>query len=293
LAVAPGITTAKDTSTDIQLVLRWPSRGVSGGYIPPDLSPWVRVRMEGICSHLSQYANPNSLTYGKWGLSAQQAVIAIGRDVYCAHTFVTLSREYIACCKVLPINPYDHWSQSMLADVDLATDVCNHLQELGKFITAEKLVQYLEREDVMEKHGLEKAISISTVRRYLNELGYRWVTIFKKGQYCDGHEREDIVYYREEVYLPTLKGFQDCSCIFEADRSVITPSLPPGTWCTVIWYHDESIFYAHDRHRKAWYYKDANAISYKKGDNVSYVVADYFSADFGWLHTSDGKPSAR
>jgi hypothetical protein len=26
---------------------------------------------------------------------------------------------------------------------ELATDVCNHLQELGKFITAEKLMQYL------------------------------------------------------------------------------------------------------------------------------------------------------
>ncbi|KAJ7308753.1 hypothetical protein DFH08DRAFT_719618, partial [Mycena albidolilacea] len=293
LAVAPGITAAKDALTDIQLVLRGPSRGVSGGYIPPDLSPWVRVRMEGIRSHLSQYTNPNSLTYGKWGLSARQAAIAIGRDVYCARTFATLSREYIACRKVLPINPYGHWSQSMLTDEDLATDVRNHLQELGKFITAEKLVQYLAREDVTKKHGLEKTISISTARRYLNELGYRWVTIFKKGQYCDSHEREDVVYYREEVYLPTLKGFQDRSCIFEADGSVITPSLPPGARRTVIWYHDESIFYAHDRRRKAWYHKDADAIPYKKGDGVSYMVANYFSADFGWLRTSDGKPSAR
>jgi hypothetical protein len=139
--------------------------------------------MEGIRSHLSQYTNPNSLTYGKWGLSARQAAIAIGRDVYCARTFATLSREYIACRKVLPINPYGHWSQSMLADEDLATDVRNHLQELGKFITAEKLVQYLAREDVMEKHGLEKTISISTARRYLNELGYRWVTIFVEPEF--------------------------------------------------------------------------------------------------------------
>jgi hypothetical protein len=71
----------------------------------------------------------------------------------------------------------------MLADEDLATDVRNHLQELGKFITAEKLVQYLAREDVMEKHGLEKTISISTARRYLNELGYRWVTIFVEPEF--------------------------------------------------------------------------------------------------------------
>jgi hypothetical protein len=60
----------------------------------------------------------------------------------------------------------------------------------------------------------------------------------------------------------------------------------------VIWYHDENIFYAHDRRRKTWYHKDTDAIPYKKGDNVSYMVADYFSANFGWLHTADGKPGA-
>ncbi|KAJ6617827.1 hypothetical protein B0H10DRAFT_1948012 [Mycena sp. CBHHK59/15] len=58
------------------------------------------------------------------------------------------SREYIASRKVLPINPYGQWKQSMLADEDLANDIRDHLQELGKFITADKLVDYLSREDV-------------------------------------------------------------------------------------------------------------------------------------------------
>jgi hypothetical protein len=173
LAVAPDITLAKAALTDIELVLRGPSRGKSGGYIAPDFSPWVRVRMEGIRSHLAQYSNPNSVTYGNWGLSARQAAIGAGRDVYCARRFASLSREYIASRKVLPINPYGKWNQTMLADEDLANDVREHLQELGKFITAEKLVNYLSREDVMDKHGLEKTISVRTARRYLNELGYR------------------------------------------------------------------------------------------------------------------------
>ncbi|KAJ7720467.1 hypothetical protein DFH07DRAFT_760847 [Mycena maculata] len=170
LAVAPDITSAQAALTDIQLVLRGPSRGKSGGFIPPDLSPWVRVRMEGIRSHLAQYTNPNSATYGRWGLSARQAAIAAGRDVYCARRFANLSREYIASQKVLPINPYGKWKQSMMAN-----DVREQLQELGKFITADKLVDYLLREDVMNKHGLDKKISVRTARRYLNELGYRYV----------------------------------------------------------------------------------------------------------------------
>jgi hypothetical protein len=61
----------------------------------------------------------------------------------------------------------------------------------------------------------------------------------------------------------------------------------------VIWYHDESIFYAHDRRRKSWYHKDADATPYKKGDGASYMVADYFSADFGWLRGRDGSAVAR
>ncbi|KAJ6519197.1 hypothetical protein C8R45DRAFT_918270 [Mycena sanguinolenta] len=246
LAVAPDITSASAALVDMELTLRGPSRGAGGGYKSPDLSPWVHVRMEGICSHLAMYTNPKSVTYGKWGLSVRQAAIAVGRDEYCARRFASLSREYITCRKVLPVNPYGQWKESMLADEDLASDVRDHLQELGKFITADKLVNYLSREDVMEKHGLDKKISIRTARKYLHELGYRF-KVEKKGQYCDGHERDDVVYYREEVYLPTLKGFQDRSCIFEADGSVITPSLPAGVRRTVIWYHDESIFYAHDR----------------------------------------------
>lgn len=131
--------------------------------------------MEGIRSHLAQYTNPNSVTYGRWALSARQAAIGAGRDVYCARRFASLSRQYIADRKVLPINPFGTWKQSMLSDEDLAADVREHLQELGKFITAEKLVDYLSRDDVMNKHGLDRKISIWTARRYLNELGYRWV----------------------------------------------------------------------------------------------------------------------
>ncbi|KAJ7303599.1 hypothetical protein DFH08DRAFT_721984, partial [Mycena albidolilacea] len=292
VAIAPDVTSAKAALMDIELFLRGPSRGKSGGYTPPDLSPWVRVRMEGIRSRLAQYTHAKSATYGQWGASARQAAIAVGRDEYCARRFAGLSREYIACRKVLPINPYGQWKESMLADEDLANNIREHLQELGKFITAEKLVHYLSREEVMEKHGLDKAISVRTARRYLTELNYQF-TAEKRGQYCDDHERADVVYYREEVYLPTLKGFQDRSCIFEADGSVITPSLPPGVRRTIIWYHDESIFYAHNCRRKSWYHKDADAVPYKKGDGTSYMVADYFSADFGWLRRADGTPGAR
>ena len=61
----------------------------------------------------------------------------------------------------------------------------------------------------------------------------------------------------------------------------------------VIWLHDESIFYAHDRRRKHWLHKDAPARPYQKGDGASFMVADYISADFGWLKGRNGETARR
>jgi hypothetical protein len=49
----------------------------------------------------------------------------------------------------------------------------------------------------------------------------------------------------------------------------------------VVWFHDESIFYAYDQKGKHWFYKDAFAKLYAKGDGVSLMVADFVSADYG------------
>ena len=61
----------------------------------------------------------------------------------------------------------------------------------------------------------------------------------------------------------------------------------------IAWFHDESIFYAHDRRKKGWYHKDAPAKPYAKGEGTSLMVADFVSADFGWLRSPDGKGSSR
>ncbi|KAF7309124.1 hypothetical protein MKEN_01114500 [Mycena kentingensis (nom. inval.)] len=61
------------------------------------------------------------------------------------------------------------------------------------------------------------------------------------------------------------------------------PNTPPPPRRVVIWYHDESVFYAHDRRHRTWYHKNASAKPQQKGEGHSYMVADFFSADFGWL----------
>ena len=117
-------------------------------------------------------------------------------------------------------------------------------------------------------------------------------SLAKKGMYTDGHERADVVHHRDKVYLPRLAKLQERAYIYENDGTLRMSQEIVGRR-VVIWYHDESIFYAHDRHRKAWYHKDADAEPYRKGEGASFMVADYFSADFGWLRGANGETACR
>ncbi|TFK17275.1 hypothetical protein FA15DRAFT_683571 [Coprinopsis marcescibilis] len=54
----------------------------------------------------------------------------------------------------------------------------------------------------------------------------------------------------------------------------------------IVWFHDETIFYAHDMHCNPWHHKDAQAKPYTKGEGYSLMIADFVSADFGWLSSN-------
>ena len=71
------------------------------------------------------------------------------------------------------------------------------------------------------------------------------------------------------------------------------PIMPPiGIHQVVVWYHDESTFYAHDRRRKRWVHQLETARPYKKGKGPLEMVAEFCSAEYGFLHLLDGKESA-
>jgi hypothetical protein len=274
---------------DLKNILR-PPRKTGAGYTDPNIDPFARIRMEAMQTMLHFYTNPKSNTYDKWGASACQAAISLGRGEYCARQLTRLSRQFIRDRAILPLNPYGKWNESLLVDEDLAMDINLHLQELGKEISAKKVVEFLGRADVKEKHGITKNISESTARRYLKTLGYRFMAP-KKGQYADGHERDDVVWYRNHKFLPAWREIQDQMYSWTKDNIPEVNHVDGKR--VVVWFHDESIFYAHDRRKKGWYHKDAPAKPYTKGEGASLMVADFVSADFGWLQSPDGTKNAR
>ena len=142
------------------------------------------------------------------------------------------------------MNPYGGWNESLLVDENLRNEISIFLMSIGNEISASKLMEFLRRSDIKEKHGIGRSISIRTAHRYLNSLGYRYRAA-PRGQYVDGHERADVVYYRENVFLPRWRQTQERMARW---NEKLVEFAPPGPGRRVIaWFHDESVFYAHDR----------------------------------------------
>lgn len=288
---APAMADALAALKDMRAKLRGESRGKSGGYKALSIDAFTRHRMDGMCSLLSLYTDEWSLTYNKWGASSLQAAVTFQRGRFCSRRLRELCRAYIEDRLMLPFNPYGDWNESMLTDEDLVNDICLHLQELGKDITAGKLATYLARPDVMEKHGITRPISERTAIRWLQTLGYRF-GYAKRGQYADGHERADVVWYWQNKFLPwwmELEARMEKWCKDNLPEYGPRPDGKP----VLVHFHDEMIFYANNCRRKFWCHKNASAKPYAKGDGPSLMVADYVSAKFGWLLSRDGKWSAR
>ena len=99
----------------------------------------------------------------------------------------------------------------------------------------------------------------------------------------DGHEREDVVKYRQQVFLPQMMEYSLRMRRWIEDHGW---DIPPEVTCAlVVWYHDESTFFANDRHINCWVPPGASARPYAKGEGASLMIAHFVSADYGWLQS--------
>jgi hypothetical protein len=178
----------------------------------------------------------------------------------------------------------------LIDDEDFSQEIHAHLQTLGPYLSAEAIVRFLDTPEMLERLHRKKTISLTTAQRWMKKMNYRW-TLNPKGQYVDGHEREDVVSYRNKVFLPSIAKLEERTRKFGSGDTA--DSLHPGIKRIVVWFHDESTFYANDRRRTRWVHQSETPKPYAKGEGHSLMVADFVSADYGWLSSPDGKESAR
>lgn len=125
----------------------------------------------------------------------------------------------------------------------------------------------------------------------MTKLDYRWGK-GPCGQYVNGHERDDVVAYHQKTFLPAFLASDSWAHQWTNGGPAIS-ATPITEWPMVYWYHDESVFSAHDRQKVYWVPKDAKATPEAKGEGATLMVADFVSADHGFLQSPDGKESTR
>jgi hypothetical protein len=193
----------------------------------------------------------------------------------------------------VPESPYGAWNISLIeADEELKQDLALFLQSRGKYVKAKDIVEYLKDKDVKKKWGLTKDISLATAKRWMKKLGYRWVKKHR-GLYFDGHERDDVVNYRQQHFLPAWFSLWDRMQKWGKNGNEEMLNLAPREERAVPWFNDESIFYGNDRRQSGWVHEKSSPEPYTKGEGQSEMVGEYFSPDFGYLRSLDGTECAR
>ena len=287
-----------------------PPRASGKGYRRAMLNHNLKTSVEDMLSLLHAF-----YAHGRWVKTSRYIAETKGRGPYYGKVLRRWIHAFIADPTSLPTNDWGSGNVSRLDTEDgLREELRTHLQSIGKYVKAEDLVKYLGRHDTKTKYGATISISIATARRWMVKLNYLW-TDTPSGQYVDGHERPDVVEYRQNVFLPfwltkehrlrvwTKENMQELATA--SDRSTDTSSTPnnknmsgPGTAAnhsrkTVAWVHDETVFYANDRRERRWVSNTETAVPKPKGEGASLMVADFVSADYGWLQSPNGKESAR
>ncbi|KIK86938.1 hypothetical protein PAXRUDRAFT_802662 [Paxillus rubicundulus Ve08.2h10] len=180
------------------------------------------------------------------------------------------------------------WNSSHLENPDIANEIHEHLQSIGKYVHAQDIVDYLDKEDVRTWFGMKKTIALATAKHWMHRMDYQWTCNFK----------DDVIWYHKNVFLKQWAEIEEFMHTWDSDESTNntnfpadSASLPPKKKC--IWFHDESLFYVNDFRTAQWVHKYATATPYTKGEGASLMVANFVLVDHGWLHSPDRKESAR
>ena len=135
---------------------------------------------------------------------------------------------------------------------------------------------------VNEKYGTE--ISDETARSWLAKLGFKRIH-HQKSVYFDGHDRDDVVLYREEFLKAMDELDKKSLTVYEN-----TPELEEGEKSLIRVVHDESTYFANSDQSYFWGDEGTNVLK-QKSLGASIMVSDFVDEVSGFVR--DGEEMAR
>jgi hypothetical protein len=162
----------------------------------PEFNELFRFRLLSMKQFMWTYINPDSGLTGRWVAASLKAANNLERGPTHAKKVREWTQVFINDREDLPVNPYGAWSESVIdKHPEIAQELHAHLQSVGKYVKAMDLVDFMDAPEMRLCSGLKKRLDISMAQRWMQKLDYRWTYSKLKGQYVDGHEREDVVKY--------------------------------------------------------------------------------------------------
>lgn len=154
-------------------------------------------------------------------------------------------------------------------------------------LTSTKLADWVN-ENLHVRLGITSPPNISsrTAQRWLNILGLRFGK-FMKGLYNDGHERDDVVRYRN-AFLQRMSTYEKRMIQYVGDYMEISifPELEDGEKGLVLVTHDESCFGSNDGRSYCWLDENNRQIR-PKGNGRSVMVSAFLCECHGILKLND------
>lgn len=144
-------------------------------------------------------------------------------------------------------------------------------------------------------HELELPASVEiserTATRWLHLLNYNLGDTSKKGTYLDGHERPDVVEYRNQ-FLFRMEQYQKRMPIYTGDNMDVTIWLEQtdGSRPLILVVHDESCFQSNDGGKTGWFDENHRQIR-PKGSGKSLMVSAFLCECHGLFRLSDEQTS--
>ena len=207
-------------------------------------------------------------------------------------------REWILAfvhSEVLPVHHYGQSRWNVLDDEDVAQTLQAQLlsHTKGHYITASDVVEIVAgpvMQETFSHSGISRpSISERTACRWLQRLSWRYGPM-RNGMYIDGHEREDVVAYRN-AFVARWKGYEKRFHTWDSDGIEHRPhnafSVEGGQYQPrfrlILVTHDESVFYQNDTRKTHWIASTSKATPLPKGDGQSIMVSDFLTSEWGRL----------
>ncbi|KAJ7059975.1 hypothetical protein C8F01DRAFT_1084402 [Mycena amicta] len=260
-----------------------------------------RTRLVAMQGTLNIYLNP-AFNY-TWRQASILIAHSQGLATHQARRIRDWLHTYLATRKLPEHIIGDNNGDSLLDDEDFALAIKFHLQTVcakNKHFRAQDIVDFVATEEIqtrLDAAGAQKrSISVRTARRWLKRMDWRFGAR-KNGMYIDGHEREDVVAYREVFVKRWMEEYEPRIVVYGNDGNVVqrpdgdTFKLPekyagqPFQLIPVT--HDESTFYKNDRRKVGWIHTSSKPTPEAKGEGESIMVTDFLVAQWGRLRLDD------